>query len=122
MALNLLVVDDSAVMRKVIKQTLTMSGLEIGNYLQAGNGKEGLDVLEKEWVDVIFVDINMPVMNGLELIKAVKEKDEWKQIPIIVISSETSKLRIQEFEEQGIGFIHKPFTPEEVFEKVKNMV
>ena len=122
MALNVMVVDDSTVMRKIIRQTLIMSGLEIGAYHQAGNGREGIAILEKEWVDIIFVDINMPVMDGLEFIANLKKNQEWSSIPVIVISSETSKTRIDEFKKQGIDFIHKPFTPEEVYEKVKKMV
>ncbi|HEX30052.1 TPA: response regulator, partial [Candidatus Poribacteria bacterium] len=67
MPLNILVVDDSSVMRSIISRTLILSGLPLGRIYQAANGKEGLQILDRTWVDLILVDINMPVMNGEEM-------------------------------------------------------
>lgn len=68
MALNVLVVDNSMVMRTMIIKTLRLSGLELGDIHQAANGQEGLQVLENNWIDLALVDINMPVISGEEMI------------------------------------------------------
>ena len=114
MPLNVLVVDDSAVMRAMVIRGLEMTGVEWGEMHQASNGKEALDLLEANWIDLALVDINMPVMNGEELVTAMKEKPEFADIPIIVISTEGSQTRIERLERKGAKFIHKPFTPEVV--------
>ena len=112
MSLNILIVDDSAVARAVILKTLVMSGIPIGETRQAANGREGLDVLEKEWIDLVFVDINMPVMNGEEMIEHVRANPLWKDIPLVVVSTEGSETRIDRLQANGAKFVHKPFTPE----------
>ena len=112
MAFNVLVVDDSAVMRTMIIRTLNMTGVEIGEVYQAGNGREALDVLEDQWVDLALVDINMPLMNGEELIEHVRENPLTRDLSIIVVSTESSEARINLIKRQGAEFVHKPFTPE----------
>ena len=112
MSFNVLVVDDSSVMRTMIIRTLRMSGVPLGDVHQASNGAEALDVLQAEWVDLALVDINMPVMNGVELIDRVRKNDETRDLAIIVVSTESSETRIREVRGQGARFVHKPFTPE----------
>ena len=113
MSFNVLIVDDSRSMRAVIKKTISMSGFKMDQCLEAGNGREALDVLAKDWVDVIVSDINMPEMNGLEFLGELKKDDLLKAIPAIVISTEGSKKRIQDAFDLGArGFIKKPFLPE----------
>ena len=114
MMFNVLVVDDSAVMRAMIIKTLRLSGVPLGEIFQAGNGAEALEVLEDNWVDLALVDINMPVMNGEELIDRVREKDETRDLAIIVVSTESSETRIQKILGKGARVVHKPFTPEQV--------
>ena len=79
---------------------------------QAANGKEGLESLAENWVDLVFADINMPVMNGEEMIDQMKADPELSDLPTIVISTEGSATRIERLERKGVKFIHKPFTPE----------
>ena len=112
MALNILVVDDSAVMRKMIIKTMDMCGLPIGEIKQAANGREGLEELGKNWIDIVILDINMPVMNGEEMIDEIQQDPEIKDIPVVVISTEGSSTRIDRLKEKGARFIKKPFTPE----------
>jgi len=112
MALNILVVDDSAVMRKMIIKTMGMCGLPVGEIKQAANGREGLEELGKSWIDLVILDINMPVMNGEEMIEEMQQDSEIKDIPVIVISTEGSSTRIDRLKEKGARFIKKPFTPE----------
>jgi two-component system chemotaxis response regulator CheY len=115
MSFNVLIVDDSCSMRSVIKKVLSLSGFYMDNCYEAGNGREGLAVLEKEWVDLIISDINMPVMNGLEMLKQLKDHLMYQNIPVIVISTEGSEDRINEaFCTGAKGFIKKPFLPEDL--------
>ena len=94
MSLNVLIVDDSAAMRSIIQKTLQISGLEIGNVYQAKNGEEALEMLEENWVDLALVDINMPVMDGETLINRVRENPDLAELPIVVVSTESSEARI----------------------------
>jgi len=122
MAVNILVVDDSAVMRSMIQKTLTLSGLQIGEIHQAGNGREGLDALESKWIDLVIVDINMPVMNGEEMIAQMRSRSETQETPTIVVSTEGSQTRIERLQRFGVRFIHKPFSPESIRDIVKEML
>ncbi len=114
MALNVLVVDDSAVMRAMIIKTLRMASVPLGEIYQAANGQEGLDALENHWIDLGIVDINMPVMDGEEMIERMRASPDVADIPIVVISTEGSEARINRLVQNGVEFIHKPFAPETV--------
>lgn len=112
MALNVLVVDDSAVMRRMIVKTLELCGVPVGELHQAANGAEGLKVLQEHWVDLVLVDINMPVMNGEKMIERLRENAETRDTAVIVVSTDGSAARAEMLERQRAGFVHKPFTPE----------
>jgi len=113
MAYNVLIVDDSQTMRKVILKALTISGFDMGAYFEAGNGEEALTVLNSQWVDLILTDLNMPVMNGLELIQRLKENPTYQAIPVVLITTEGSETRLQELFALGVKeYIQKPFHPE----------
>jgi two-component system, chemotaxis family, chemotaxis protein CheY len=118
MALNVLVVDDSAVMRSIIIKTLRLGGLNLGKILQASNGQEALDILDENWVDLALVDINMPVMTGEEFIEQVRRQRETADLSILVVSTEGSSRRIEAVRRMGAEFLHKPFTPELLRETV----
>ena len=120
MAYKILVVDDSLPMRSVIKKTIMASGFNVGELLDASSGKEALTILKDEWFDLVLTDYNMPDMNGLELIAEMKKDDLLKDIPVVVITTEGSKQRMDEFIEKGAqGYIKKPFPPEEIRNKLK---
>ena len=112
MALNVLVVDDSSLMRAIVIKTLRLSGLPLHTILEAGNGAEALKILDENWIDLALVDINMPVMDGEELINHLRENPETARLPVVVVSTESSETRIAKFRRQGAGFVHKPFQPE----------
>jgi two-component system, chemotaxis family, chemotaxis protein CheY len=118
MALNVLVVDDSAVMRSIIIKTLRLGGLNLGKIFQASNGQEALDILDENWVDLALVDINMPVMTGEEFIEQVRRQRETADLSILVVSTEGSSRRIEAVRRMGAEFLHKPFTPELLRETV----
>lgn len=118
MAVNILVVDDSAVMRSMIKKTIVSSGVEVGEIFEAANGKEGLQVLEQNWLDILFIDVNMPVMDGMEMLEEVRKKSDTSDIPILIVSTESNNERIEIIQKQNAGFVHKPFTPEVLRERI----
>jgi len=115
MAFTILVADDSETMRAVVKKTVEMSGIPIAAFFQAANGQEALKILENEWVDVILSDINMPVMSGVEMLRALKNDKVLGQIPVIFITTESSQARIDETTKLGsAGYVKKPFLPETI--------
>ena len=112
---NILVVDDSETMRAAIRKVVGMSGVPVGEFLEAANGVEALAVLEESWVDVILSDINMPEMNGIEFLQRVKAEDVYSNIPVIIITTEASQARMDEAESLGAsGYVKKPFLPETI--------
>jgi two-component system chemotaxis response regulator CheY len=121
MAINILIVDDSAVMRAMILKTMRMTDLPLGETYQAANGQEGLDVLNQHWIDLVVVDINMPVMGGEEMMDHMQENPDTKEIPIVVVSTEGSKTRIERLQHKGAKFIHKPFSPEIIRDTVRDI-
>ena len=115
MAFKVLVVDDSLPMRSVMKKSVKASGFNVASFSEAANGTEALHALKKEWLDLVLTDYNMPDMDGLELIQEMKKDDILKAIPIVMITTEGSRRRVEEFMEKGAaGYIKKPFTPEQI--------
>ena len=112
MSFNVLVVDDSAVMRSMIIRILKLSGLSFSEIYEAPNGREGLEILDQNWVDLALVDINMPIMNGEEMIDRIRENKDTSDLPIIVVSTESNIDRVQTIRRKNVEFVHKPFTPE----------
>jgi two-component system chemotaxis response regulator CheY len=112
MALNVLVVDDSSVMRSMIIRSLRLSGLDLNEVHQASNGEEGLRAIENHWIDLALVDLNMPVMSGEEMIRKLRENPDNSNLAIVVVSTEGSVTRIAQLKSQGAEFVHKPFSPE----------
>lgn len=115
MSFNVLIVDDSNAMRAVIKKIVTISGFQMNQCLEAGDGREALEILSENWVDVIISDINMPEVNGLELLDQIRKNETFKDIPVIMITTEGSSERMREAFNRGAkGFIKKPFLPEDI--------
>jgi two-component system chemotaxis response regulator CheY len=112
MALNILVVDDSSVMRAIIIKTLRLSQLPLGELHEATNGQEALKVVDGNWIDLALVDINMPVMDGEEMINRLRRNPATADLPVIIVSTESSETRQEVLMQKGAGFVHKPFTPE----------
>lgn len=119
MAKSLMIVDDSATMRKIIIRTIRMSGLEFDRTEEAGNGVEALAKLGSSVVDVILCDINMPEMSGTELLKKVREMPACVNTKVIMVSTESSQELIDTLMSIGAnGYITKPFTPEKFRENL----
>ncbi|MEE8431661.1 MAG: response regulator [Candidatus Desulfatibia sp.] len=115
MAFNVLIVDDSLSMRSVIKKTIRVSGFKVGEYFEAADGKEALKILADAWVDLVLTDINMPNMNGLELIAEMHDDQILRSIPVVMVTTEGSEKSVQKSMEMGAkGYIKKPFQPEDI--------
>jgi len=118
MALNILVVDDSSTMRRIIARTLGMSGLPIGDVHEALNGAEALEILAKKSVDLALLDLNMPIMGGLEALEQIRQNQSTRDLPVVVVSTEGSEPRIERVKELSAGFVRKPFAPENLVKAI----
>ncbi|MGA2419647.1 MAG: response regulator [Candidatus Acidiferrum sp.] len=117
--LKVLIVDDSSVMRKIVERALRQAGLDLTEVLEAANGAEGLAAAGKGTLDMIFSDINMPVMDGLEFLRNLANIECAKGVPVIMITTEGSEARVVEALSAGAkGYLRKPFTPEQVKERI----
>ncbi len=115
MSYNVLIIDDSKSMRKVILKALQLSGFRLGECLEASNGQEALDILEGKWIDLILADVHMPVMDGFGFIRSLKEKDICRDTPVVFVTTEANEGRLKELMALGAcGYIRKPFRPEEI--------
>jgi len=123
MSLNVLIVDDSKIIRKIIAKTLRLTGIEINQIHEAGNGQEALEVMDKEWIDIVFTDINMPVMGGMEMVERMKADGLMQSVPVIVISTEGSETRIKQLIQKGVkAYLRKPVAPEKLRDVVKDVL
>lgn len=115
MNVSILIVDDSLPMRGVLKKTIRAAGYGAARILEAENGKSALETLTGEGADLVITDFNMPVMNGLDLLKAIQNTADTGRPPVIVVSTEGSIEKVSEIISQGAaGYIKKPFSPEQL--------
>ena len=122
MALNVLIVDDSSLTRKKIRRIIEMVELDIGQFLEAGNGLEAMKILDETKVDLVLADLNMPGMGGAEMIHQMKTDETKRAIPVVVVSTESRTTRIKQLLADGVkDYLHKPFTPEE-FKEIMHTV
>jgi two-component system chemotaxis response regulator CheY len=119
MAFTILIVDDSPAMRRVVRRVVDLSGFEVEKYLEAGDGSEALTTLRAEHVDLIVTDINMPVMDGEQLLLAIRNDAALTAIPVLVVSTDQSATRVQDMMAHGAnGYISKPFMPAALSEQM----
>ena len=123
MAYNFLLVDDSSIVRKVLIRTIGMTDLEVSEITEAVNGLDALEKLENRWVDLIFLDINMPIMNGVEFMEKLRAHPTFKSLPVVIVSTEGSQERIKRLEELGIqSYLRKPVSPENLTKTVVSIL
>jgi two-component system chemotaxis response regulator CheY len=117
---RVLVVDDSAVMRKIVVRSLRQAGLEMTEVFEAGNGSEALAVAQEHpALDLILSDINMPVMDGVEFVRKLRGMESAQHIPVIMVTTEAGEARVVQALSSGAsGYIRKPFTPEQIEQRV----
>jgi two-component system, chemotaxis family, chemotaxis protein CheY len=120
--MKIIIADDSRVMRNIIENAIKPLGAET---VHASNGQEVLDILEKQWEEVklILLDWNMPVMNGLEVLEAVKMNSSYSNIPVMIVSTESEDDKMSRaFAAGAKGYISKPFTPERLLNLIKGRI
>lgn len=123
MTLNILIVDDSETARAIIGKVLRLADVPINEIYQAANGKEALEILGDQWIDLIFADINMPIMGGVEMIERLAEDGLLMTIPVIIVSTEGSTTRLEELRSKGVrAVVRKPFAPEEISRVVRDIM
>lgn len=123
MSYRVLIVDDSPAMRSFIRRVMDLSGFDVGEYLQAADGVEALEVLTREHVDVILTDINMPRMNGEELVRKLEANDALRSIPVMVVSTDGTESRINHMASLGTrAYLKKPFLPETLREALERVL
>jgi two-component system chemotaxis response regulator CheY len=120
--MNLLIVDDSTMMRMVIVRAVEATGLPIGEIFEAANGQQALEVLEAKHVDALFTDISMPVMTGIELLRQIAGVERWQHMIRVVISTDGSDARRLEAGTLDVLFyVEKPFRPEVLRDVLSNI-
>lgn len=113
MGLDLLVVDDSPVTRKMVRRAIGLCGIEVSEVQEAGNGAEALEKLAAHRFDLVLADINMPVMNGVELVERMARDPDLASIPVVIVATPMSQQRVDHLLDTGArAYIAKPFRPE----------
>jgi two-component system chemotaxis response regulator CheY len=117
---DVLIVDDSAAIRKILQRVLRQTGMSIGAIHEAGDGQEALDFLKGgSAVKMILSDINMPKVDGLQMLAALKGAPEWCEIPVVMITTEGGEAKVAEAVRLGAaGYVRKPFTADQIKEKL----
>jgi two-component system chemotaxis response regulator CheY len=122
-ALDILIVDDSAAIRKILQRVLGQAEIPVGSVYEAGDGAAALEILKNQKVGLVLSDINMPNMDGLQLLSHIKAHDQWRKLPVIMITTEGAAAKVQEAVELGAtGYVRKPFTAEQIKEKLAGLL
>lgn len=115
MSYNVLIVDDSKTMRRIITRIIGMAGVPVRSVQQAANGLEAWEIMQQEWLDIVFLDLNMPGMDGISLVEKMRGDKVLRGLPVVVVSSERSDEKARRLEEIGVdAHLQKPFTPEAI--------
>lgn len=123
MSCNVLVVDDSPILRAAIKKVVKLAGVSEDHTFEAGNGQEALDLLETVWVDLVLLDLNMPVMDGEQFAQELRKRPDLKDVAVVVVSTESNKSRLERMRELGIiETLHKPFEPEDLRKLISSVL
>jgi len=119
MALNILIVDDSTAIRKILIRVLRQTGLVIGEVFEARDGLEALEIVKNHPLNLVLSDINMPNMDGLSLLAELKASETWRNLPVVMITTEGSEEKVGQAIRLGsAAYIRKPFTAEQIQEKI----
>ncbi|MBN1931958.1 MAG: chemotaxis response regulator CheY [Desulfobacterales bacterium] len=121
LSINILVVDDFATMRRIMKNILKQIGFT--NIIEADDGTTAMSELKKKKFDLIISDWNMPNMPGIELLKAVRSNNDLKSIPFLMVTAEAQKQNVIEAVQAGVSnYVVKPFTAEAISEKLEKIL
>jgi two-component system chemotaxis response regulator CheY len=121
--LDVLIVDDSAAIRKILQRVLRQTDLPLGEIQEAGDGTEAVDILKTRSFGLILSDINMPQMDGLQLLAEIKKMEHLKNVPVIMITTEGGQGKVMEAVQLGAtGYVRKPFTADQIKEKLAAII
>jgi two-component system chemotaxis response regulator CheY len=122
MPLDVLIVDDSAAIRKILQRVLRQAEVPVKNFHEAGDGAEALAKLKESAVGLIISDINMPNMDGLQLLAHLKGDEQLRKVPVVMVTTEGSQAKVLEAVQLGAaGYVRKPFTAEQIKEKLAGL-
>jgi len=122
MAVDVLIVDDSAAIRKILQRMLGQSGFPLGKVLEAGDGVEALEKMKSHSVNLVLSDINMPNMDGIQLLSELKASADYRHVPVIMITTEGGEAKVMEAVQLGAaGYVRKPFTADQIKEKLSGL-
>lgn len=122
MALDVLIVDDSTAIRKILHRVLVQADVGLGSVHEAADGLEALKVLRAHPVNLVFSDVNMPNMDGLAFLREMRANGDWKAIQVVMITTEGSQATVLEAIRLGAnGYVRKPFTPDHIKDKLAGL-
>jgi two-component system chemotaxis response regulator CheY len=120
---DVLVVDDSAAIRKILTRVLRQTGMAIQTIHEAGDGQDALALMAQHRIDLVLSDINMPKMDGLQLLGALKASPQWRNIPVVMITTEGGETKVADAVRLGAaGYVRKPFTADQIKEKLVGLL
>jgi two-component system, chemotaxis family, chemotaxis protein CheY len=120
---DILIVDNSAAIRKILQPVLQQANIKLGKIYEAGDGKEELAALRSQPVDLILSDMNLPNIDSLEFLRQVRADTAFSQIPFVMITTEGAEAKVMDAVKLGAsGYIRKPFTPDVIEEKLRSLI
>lgn len=123
MALDVLIVDDSAAIRKILQRVLMQTDMTFGEIQEAADGLEAIEKLKQRQFGLVLSDINMPNMDGIQLLGQMRANAQWSNIPVVMITTEGSQAKVLEAVDLGArGYVRKPFTADQIKEKLVGLV
>jgi len=123
MALDVLIVDDSAAIRKILQRVLMQTEVTFGEIQEAADGLEAIEKLKQRQFGLVLSDINMPNMDGIQLLGQMRANAQWSSIPVVMITTEGSQAKVLEAVDLGArGYVRKPFTADQIKEKLVGLV
>ncbi len=123
MAMDVLIVDDSAAIRKILQRVLMQTDVVFGEIQEAADGLEAIEKLKQRPFGLVLSDINMPNMDGIQLLGQMRANAQWSNIPVVMITTEGSQAKVLEAVDLGArGYVRKPFTAEQIKEKLVGLV
>jgi two-component system chemotaxis response regulator CheY len=122
MSLDVLIVDDSAAIRKILQRVLRQTDLPIGQVYEAADGCEALQTLQNQSIGLVLADINMPNMDGIQLLGKIRACSEWNKLPVVMVTTEGGQAKVMEAVQLGAsGYVRKPFTADQIKEKLTGL-
>ena len=114
MGISILIVDDSALTRAFIRRTILMVGETVGPIYEAADGRAGLEQLRRQPVDLLLADLQMPTMDGVQMVRQMWAEPALARTPVVIVSADPNTDRLNQLKAEGaVGYLRKPFTPEE---------